>query len=153
MNEARKNPGETWSREGLSNNKGITLKDVKGLVLPNATSVWAWHYISENISIDQVRENPNETWSRSWLSMNKDINTRHVCGLVLPNATGSWNWYNLSQRIPIYDIYIYPDIIDKKGLSSNPRLEVRDIYALDQTHRKDWRKVHTALSDIDIVTH
>ena len=68
-----KYPDETWDREGLSWNKGITIDLIRKIVLSYATSHWDWYYISESISITNVYRYPDEPWDREGLSLNKDL--------------------------------------------------------------------------------
>ena len=51
-----------WNRYWLSLNKGITLDVIDNLVMPNASDVWQWSYISQCINIQEVINNPLREW-------------------------------------------------------------------------------------------
>ena len=91
ISEVYDNPNETWNKNGLSQNKGITIDLIHNLVLPNARSMWHWFDISQNISVSEVYKYPDEIWHREGLSQNKGITIDLVHNLILPNTRGQWD--------------------------------------------------------------
>jgi len=58
-----------WDWECLSENSGITMKDV----IENPDMPWSWKYLSRNpnITIDFIKKNPDKQWDWDFLAQNK----------------------------------------------------------------------------------
>lgn len=138
MRDVRNCPNLPWNREGLSNNKDLTLDDVDNLIMPNATKAWDWRYISMFISMDEVRNNPNRRWDKDGMSFNRNITLDDVDNLIMPNAIYKWNWRYISKYIDIEEVINDPNRTwNREGLSCNEGIELWMVDELDMPNAND----------------
>ena len=131
------NPWETWHRDALSMNRGITLDIVHRDIasqgtddpfMPNAIGDWDWLCLSQYVPIEDVRQNPREKWHKAGLSKNKGITLRDVNTLEMPMATGKWYEGLIARYVPIEDVRQNPEEKwNRYGLSMNRGITIEDV--------------------------
>ena len=83
---ARAYPNESWDRQALSQNSGISLDTVIALNV-NDTD-WDWTELSRNVPIQDIKSHPEYPWDWSAVSSrwNVDID------MIVQNGNKNWNW-------------------------------------------------------------